>query len=429
MQDPMAGIAIPVWSTESGRPSDVLHLTCSAQVLANEEASRLIRGVQGAVKLWPQEWTLLCGGVPLMSGQKEVEELNIGWSPYNPPLRLLNTEKPDLTVEGSLSRPTASLVDAHFYSPIIATFTFRLDYPLEYTPGQHIVLDCYHLLDTRVQLYTHMAQFRGGEKDLNDDGTRSWTISYASQFSSTNAKIDAFELTLRRKDRGGITPGLFQRGKMLREAMETGDDDSSLRRVQVEVLGIEGFSLIPKQKLLEEKPLYMAYLLSGIGLTPMLPHLSQIVQSKNGHARVLAIIGVKWHEVEVTKQIIRRALSQGQPSQTVKLHLRIFLLAGATPDGAANEEEQQGYISLPSNVSFECIVLRGKRLQSYSLSSKEKNQGGVDGFVLPHDAKSDLEHASQVVICAGNLFSKQARNALKQAGIADDKIKNETFSF
>lgn len=68
MQDHTAGITIPIWSTQVGKPSDVLHLTCFAQVLANKEASKLIRGVQGAVKLWPREWTLLCGGIPLAVG-------------------------------------------------------------------------------------------------------------------------------------------------------------------------------------------------------------------------------------------------------------------------------------------------------------------------------------------------------------------------
>jgi rhodanese-related sulfurtransferase len=413
--DPVAGITIPVWSSKTGKPSDLLHLTCDAQVLASEEASQIIRGIQGAVKLWPRSWSLVQAGLPLTEAQG-----SIGWSPYNPPVRLLNSETPSLALTG-IARPTATLVGVHFFSPTIATFAFEIDTPLTYDPGQHIVLDCYHLLDTRIQMYTHMAQYRGGEKDLNDDGTRSWTISYASNYAKT--KVQQFEVTLRRKERGGVTPGLFRRGWLLREQ---GQDESNV--LTVEVLGLGGSCFLPLMDHSGAGTLQVAYLLSGIGLTPMLPHLSQLAQSGLVHARVLAVIAVKWDEIGVTRKLIRRALTRSQGS-TISLQLVVYLLAGNVPDGLTEEvqAQEQGEEVLSSNFTIQETIIRGKRLQPSSFTSN--GDSSLQDFSLPEEACQDLQRAKQIVVCAANAFSRTAAEALKQAGIADNVVKMESFSF
>ncbi|UZJ56281.1 hypothetical protein CBS101457_005601 [Exobasidium rhododendri] len=433
--DPVAGITIPVWSDSSSRFSDLLHLSCSAQVLANEEASNLIRGVKGAVKLWPHKWTLVRHGLPIFAAVVEspatardpqpVHEIAVGWSPYNPPIRLLNSEQSSLTLASSIvKRPVASLIDAQFYTPKIATLTFLSDQPLPYLPGQHIILDCYNLLDTRVQLYSHMANFRGGEKDLNDDGTRSWTISHAQV--GEDGTMQQFQLTLRRKDRGGVTPNLFHQAKMLREELDEGEIPPTAR-TQIEVLGVDGSSMVPPISH-GETTIRLAFFLSGIGMTPLLPSLSCMKERSGGKGEVLAVIAVKWTEVGVFKQVIRQAFQHGEQKKgTTRLHIQAFLLAGARPAGEEGDSEiGSSQEDLPGNVILHFHILIGRRLTPESLTSQEN---GGSGFVLPQKHREALMQAEEVVVCGGPAFARTAQEALHSANIPNDKIKVESFAF
>ena len=416
--DPVAGITIPVWSSKQGQASDVLHLTCDALVLANDSARQLIGGVQGAVKLWPRRWTLVRRGLPVAAAVDEQRQVSVGWSPYNPPVRLLNSEKPSLGLAPTQPRPTATLVDVEMHSPTVATFTFRADGPLVYTPGQHIVLDCWALLDTRVQLYSHMASFRGGEKDLNDDGTRSWTVSHA--------EMPRFQVTLRRKDRGAVTPNLFHQARNLRQALDDGDDSWN-GRTTLPVLGVDGACVV--QQPMEHETRRLVYLVSGIGLTPMLPHLTQLAQAQAGCARVLAVMAVRRGEVALTRALLRSALCRGsQKNGRASVHVQAYLLVPAD-DGRADEAAEKAATDeapLSSRVTLDTIVVPGRRLHPSSLVCDGAND---TCFQLPSSAIDHLASADNVVICAGDAFAKTAHEATKRASIPEERIMLESFLY
>lgn len=112
--DHVAGLTIPSWGLAgrggTGIPTTVLHLTGETELLAGDEASALMRGVRGAVKIWVTGWTMVQGGMPLgvamdealsansvLEGENEevdvekesakwvaVADAGTGWSPYNP---------------------------------------------------------------------------------------------------------------------------------------------------------------------------------------------------------------------------------------------------------------------------------------------------------------------------------------------------------
>ncbi|PWN31565.1 uncharacterized protein FA14DRAFT_107507, partial [Meira miltonrushii] len=310
-KDPVAGIAIPIWTQNQEETSSVIYATCSAQVLADEEAQDLMRGVRGAVKMWIEDWTYAKGTIPMyVRSEEKAQAPSIGWSPYNPPVRLLKSEKANTAypLDAQSKQVRADMVNAHFWSESVATFTFSVDdnqISSKFRPGQHIVIDCYDAMDTRLTMYTHMAQFRGGEKDLNDDGTRSWTIAYAAPSPKGGWQ---FEIVLRRKDRGGVTPTLFRVGKYISEALEEGMDPPPFKP-KMNVLGLDGSSFLPSRKTTPKNPLHLVYLLSGIGITPVLSHLSSLAKDSNKHANILILLATRKNEAGIMQGILRDAIS------------------------------------------------------------------------------------------------------------------------
>lgn len=487
IKDPCAGLVIPVWSTSSQQRSGVLHLTCRAQVLANDDAKALMRGVRGAVKLWIEEWTWLPQSLSLFVAQPATAHGDllapVGFSPYNPPVRKLHSEEstPAQALD-SQSVPMAHLVDAQLYSDKVAALAFEIPSDAEavasvYRPGMHIVMDCYELLDTRIKLYTHMAAFRGGEKDLNDDGVRSWTVTHAEQRNATDGKPSKwrFELTLRRKARGGVTPSLFRMARQLRESLDAkvGQDSGSSWRPAIRVLGTEGSSVLPSLPEGKHSPLQLVYMLSGIGITPVLPHLTQLasaatssaladVSSMDQQANVVAIIAVRHGEAGIVQRLLHRALtrqamgtslSSNNASRPPRLHLEVQLLVSdrrnATEDdeGEADSSEVMDALwsSLLPTIVAKVSAVHGQRLGPDSLSpaGEPNDQQGNEAmstshdppaasplFVLPAPAlQAPLARTDMALVCAGQAFARTAQTALQRAGVEEQRIHMESFLF
>lgn len=440
-KDPFAGFSIPIWQNDqSGNErSSVIYATCSAQVLAKEEIQDLMRGVNGAVKMWIEDWTFAKNTIPIYAKSpndiKNLEKSNVGWSPYNPPVRLLKSEQSKIGISTQSKEIRAEMINAHFWSESVATFTFSVndrEISSKFKPGQHIVIDCYDALDTRLTMYAHMAQFKGGEKDLNDDGTRSWTIAYASP-STTNSW--QFEIVLRRKDRGGVTPTLFRIGKYISEALEEGMKPPPFK-TKMNVLGLDGSSFLPVRKATSSNPLQLVYLLSGIGLTPILSHLSSLAKDGEAHANILIILATRKNEAGIMQNIIRNAISRDLTSNTIdkRLNIKLILLISNTEledesKGVDDlEQEDEGWESLPKDINVEVTQLQGKRITPLSFVQTERETSNE--FILSSsDAKTYMESVDMALICAAQKFTKVAQESLIRAGVREDVQHIESFSF
>ncbi|KAK2590555.1 hypothetical protein QQS21_011757 [Conoideocrella luteorostrata] len=243
--DPSIGIVIPDYET-----ANVLYLTGRASVLIGEEASSLIARTQVAVKITVSAARLVKGGLPFRGTQGE-------YSPYNPPLRHLLSEKEDArTVDTSMrSDISATLVNRQVVTPTISTFTFKLSSargnPLpQWQAGQHVSLDFEPELGFG---YAHMRD--EDPQSINDDFIRTFTVS-----SPPGWKADEFQITARRH--GPVTNFLWRHN--IRAPLD------------ISVLGFGGESRMRLPITTPSKPVFVA---GGVGITPILAQARDVLDA------------------------------------------------------------------------------------------------------------------------------------------------------
>lgn len=289
--DGVAGITVPLM--KKGQPIDVVYLTGDAEVLIGKESSKIFPGVNTCVRIELTGFMHVQDAVPLMPGEgvEDFEakgEDGIGWSPYNPPVRRLLSEistlaDPTASTETPVNEAIISAFEEH--SSNLATFTFSLTNAIHYRAGQHIILDCSSLLDPEVREYKHMSDKRGGEKELNDAGVRTWTISSAPKGGEEGEK--EVKVTMRRVEGGSITPKLFKLGQ------EGGHG------VKLPVLGVGGDFVLPP----DARGKRLLWVASGVGITPFLSFLRSLTQN----VEFTLIVAVRRAEVKVMMDLIRSA--------------------------------------------------------------------------------------------------------------------------
>ncbi len=464
--DPLAGMAIPHFGYKSPadgsvvRPTRVLHVTGPAEVLVGEEAKKLMRGVTACVRVWVEAYTVVEGALPLVldgtrpmgaaaaarraaappteaDGDEEVHEDDaIDWSPYNPPLRLLNSEvKSGLQVSGgaggSGAQPSATLDDVTFWTPELATFHWSVPAGVgSYEAGQYVVLDCSEMLETRIKMYTHMARFRGGEKELNDDGVRSWTISSRPQLvdgaegDSSSAGRLRFSTTIKRKNRGAATPGLFHNGRRIKAWQLAGSAPGEKPQIEAPLLGFDGAWTLPSS--MNGEPLKLLYMAHGIGLTPVLSHLDALAHQKDVQADVLVVFAAKATELDVLDALLRQSAA-GLAAAGDRVKLRFVYL-----ERPAEAEDE-----LYTNITPDMISKPTAPGDSSSVVVERRQGQRVDGTLFSSLAsvvpiEDVLSRA--VYICGTKAFDKACKQALKlaaaQAGSAvPQTIVSESFSF
>lgn len=406
--DPVAGVTIPIFK-EKG--TDVLYLTCEAEVVSGEEARSLVRGVSGVTKLWVTGYSMIEGALPLGVTKQQGKEA-VGWSPYNPILRYAGAKG------SSTPSAVATLTDVAIHSPTLATFTWScpISTGKSYRPGQHIICDASHLLDTRVTLYSHMAQFPGGEKDLNDDGTRSWTISRAWHDKGGEGKWH-FTTTLRRVPRGGVTPTLFSMAQRITAAREE-DSQAAMPSwaPKVPILGVDGeFTAADEQ---EAEGRGSVYVCSGIGVTPLLAHLSGKLREgqavEEGKRDVLAIVACRADELEAMRGLVEDAARYAGSEEELRIH---FLVKADEQDGEAAELKES------TALSSRATAWHGARLTPSSFSDGGESNSDAGTFKIPSEALA----GRIAYICGARPFEQAAKQALAAAGIVD--IRTESFSY
>lgn len=229
---PQAGLVFPDFDT-----GDVLYLTGKAEILIGLEADALLPRSNLAVKFQVSAGRYVSKGLSFLGIQGE-------FSPYNPPIRYLSSERPD---SSNRSRETElQLIDRKILTPSIARFRFRLANPNEeirWKPGQYVMLS----LEKELNIgYSHMRD--DDPTSLNDDFLRTFTVSNRPNTNSED-KTKEFEITIRSV--GVVTSKLFRHN--IRTDLE------------ISLKGFGGsffFQQAPNEK--------VCFIAGGIGITPLL---------------------------------------------------------------------------------------------------------------------------------------------------------------
>lgn len=228
---PKAGLVFSNFDT-----GDVLYITGRTDILAGQKAKDLIAHSNLAVKIKVEAARYVTDGLAFRGIEGE-------YSPYNPPVRYLSTEKKTGLMNDE-KQIQAKLIDKQILSPTIARFRFRITDPAKaskWKPGQYVALSFADELDIG---YSHMRD--DDPKSLNDDFLRTFTVS-SSQGERDDH--DQFEITIRKV--GPVTEHLFRHN--VRADLE------------VPLQGFGGEFFI-EQGADEE----IAFVAGGVGITPLL---------------------------------------------------------------------------------------------------------------------------------------------------------------
>lgn len=168
-QTPLAGFTIPDWQT-----GNILYLTGTVKQYFGKQttAGSIMRSVHAVTELQVTVYTFAQNALPL----KQINATS--YSTYTPPVRLLNVEAGLASVDNQEATLSASFSSFELLSDDLATITFTVtasssalfkELCAAYRPGQYAVLDCGAFLDPATKGYRHMARYKGGEQDLNDE--------------------------------------------------------------------------------------------------------------------------------------------------------------------------------------------------------------------------------------------------------------------
>ncbi|CAD6890305.1 unnamed protein product [Tilletia caries] len=484
--DPVAALAIPRFSfAGEGRGMDVLHITGSTETLFGDAAKKEIRGLNQVTKIWVDGFSLVRNALPLTvqaTGPVDPSakiDSRVGWSPYNPPVKFLASEA-SAEADGSHfsggQTINAQLSRVQMHSPTLASFTWKI--PGASLPdvraGQHVIMDMSSHADSRLKAYSHMARHSGGEKDLNDDGVRSWTISFVDRDEADPDHV-LVTTTLRKVDAGAVISQLFNRARVaydtdgkatlghatLADALRQGVSLPTIKfnaNVQAPVLGIGGEFTIPSissDDHISPRPLRLTYLLNGIGVTPLLAHLQElarlVVHSSSTERPSWSSIAVavavfcRPDEAGVVRQLIERALS---PVLNETSHSRVpfsVYAVLAQKGGSASSNGPQSAATKSDDVKVVFHPLNAARLDRNSLVARDNNPAGFNLLETigvasgPDDADvvsaADVLAADAVFVCGTEAFERAVRNAImarEEQQDADGRkvnILTESFNF
>lgn len=249
---PLAGLAVPDFDT-----GDVLYLTGEAQVLTGKSAADILSHSKVAVKITVHSSRFVFRGLSFLGKPGD-------FSPYNPPIRYASGEKElgmsvDTTRAAVLNR--AVLISSKRLTPTIARFRFRTEGKSTlkvWNPGQYATLSFAEDLD---QGWSHMRD--GDPQSLNDDYIRTFTIS-SSPESAASSSLE-FELTVRNV--GRATNYLFHQ--------------KANGAFSLPLCGFDG------KFHFEDKGGPIAFIASGIGITPLLGQVSLLKKTQLNNLQVL----------------------------------------------------------------------------------------------------------------------------------------------
>jgi ferredoxin-NADP reductase len=342
-----------------------------------------MRSVHAVVEFQVTGYVHIAGCLPLEQREETF------YSAYNPPIRYLSSEAE--AGVAPLSPFNARLVSFTPLLPsdLLAVFRFKTDQPINYEPGQHVILDMSALLPAHATAYKHMANYRGGEKELNDDGVRTWTISSAQPSPSS----DSFQVTMRLFHDGSITPMLFAFGQAVLERNDGKFEGGA--EFSVPLIGIGGdFTLAAAR----ERASLLTFIAGGIGITPFLPMLKAL-SDRGTKVDVDMVVAVKQGELDVVQRLIEDAVDRDGAGPPESLSVVVHLLSSRPPS------------SQPRPCAF--VRHHTVRLSDHTLRDF-KLRHAVDGAVY---------------VCGSPSFEQAARRALAEIGVDGKEIKTESFNY
>lgn len=270
-----------------------------------------------------------------------------------------------------------------------------------------------------------------------------------------------FTLALRLAEGGAVTPKLFQYAQQLREWRSTEHNKTIYKppsMLSVPFLGVEGdFTLpIPPAAYASlDDTLRVAYFASGIGITPLLAHLSALRESVScrepgggGVVRlqVFAVIAARTGDVLAMDEMVHTTLMGpsgaedvlGEEDGVVALDVQVHFVTKATADQQLYStfiRNDTRFRELASSIKVlrkwhtnthlsEESVLPSHNPASHKPSGLEPPQG----FTLPTNP-FNIKDAEAVYLCGSSAFEAMVRLALRHTGLDPEKIKSESFSF
>ncbi|KAE8227511.1 hypothetical protein CF319_g53 [Tilletia indica] len=494
--DPVAALAIPRFSfAGEGRGTDVLHITGTAETLFGEDAKKEIRGVSQITKIWVDGFSLVRDALPLTVQAMAPRDMSakvdtrVGWSPYNPPVKPLSSEVStgaDSSQFAGGQAVNAQLTRVQIHSPNLGSFTWKVPIDAgasslsDIRAGQHVIMDMSSHADSRLKNYTHMARHKGGEKDLNDDGVRSWTIAFIDRDEADPGNM-LLTTTLRRVDGGAVTSQLFNRARV---AYET-DGNASLQghttlmdafrhgvplppidfkaNVQAPLLGIGGEFVIPSVSHAKDAPdssrsLRLTYVVNGIGVTPLLAHLQELARLVSSaqdlsysSVAVAAAVFCRPDEAGIVRQLIKRALSPVIDGETDSvIPISVYTVLAQKGDSSSSDDSE----ALPPrnnsknrNVQIVFRHLKAARFDRRSLLTTSLDDDTatfnlpetIEGISSPVEAgdtsAADVLASEAVFVCGTEAFERAVRSGILareeelDAGGRKATIVTESFNF
>ncbi|ETS63810.1 hypothetical protein PaG_02128 [Moesziomyces aphidis] len=405
--DKVAGITIPLM--RKGQPIDVVYLTGDAEVLIGEQSTSIFPGVRTCVRIELTGFMHVQDAVPLMpddfdpsQGVEDFEHKGddgIGWSPYNPPVRRLRSElssAPDNSSDQQSAGNHASITAFEQHTPDLATISFKLSQPVRYRAGQHIILDCGSLLDAEVKEYKHMSDKFGGEQELNDTGMRTWTISSAP--TSPSSPQDTVSITMRRVDKGLVTPKIFAIARQASAGKSAGE---------LPVLGLGGDFVLPTKLEAQTKLLWIA---SGVGITPFLSFLASLrASTESVKIDLTMILAVRRAEAVAMLTLVRQALESGPSSSFLNGTLNLHVVSAGVQDSDLGASTTVGGLQV----------------------SVTKHSQRLDPELLLFISGTEAEGADkpEAWVCGPASLEAVVMQTLQDAGWPADKLHRESFSF
>jgi ferredoxin-NADP reductase len=305
---------------------------------------------------------------------RQKPESTVDRSPYSPPVRFLAEEKEPSEI--SLEDVNVSLKRIKVHTPSVATFTFTSSKPISIKPGQHAIIDLTAFAGK--EPYRHMAH-EGFEASLNDDCTRTWTVS-----SSHSSITQTFELTIKENKYGAITGRLFSLARALSERAPELMDNSTPLGITVGLIGIGGVFTLPTKT---SKLLMVA---GGIGVTPFLSMLNAIITGDASEIWDVILI-ISTREPHLTAELVRLALGTN-PSPNIHLIIHIFTSVFWTP------------VDLP-------VTMHAGRLD-------------VSFFQTLEDVQDRT-----IFVCGPPAFEEMSIQGLRSAGASEGSISRENFTY
>ncbi|KAM0790773.1 hypothetical protein ACM66B_004623 [Microbotryomycetes sp. NB124-2] len=389
--NPVAGLMFPDFET-----GDVLYVTGAAKNLALDDAKTVMPRAKLLTTIQVTGYTFVRNALPFRQSK------DASWfesSPYSPPVHYLVEERS----QDSIQDVTAKLIDVDFHLPEgvddvnqarLATFTFSTTRKINSKPGGYAVLDMTPLVGETS--YRHMA--RGNEQSVNDDGIRTWTIS-------SSPDEHTFAMTIRKVDRGRVTPRLYANAARIRQA-KIANDGSFLPKLELPLLGVGGNFLLPELGATDNGSVQRLLLVAGgIGVTPFLRFLEAINRGTHGtdNARWRVHLLVASREPDVIARLIAESL--GTDKTRPNLELTTELVSSVErPDS-----------TLPAVINA--------RVHSGRVDDKLVNDGlqavssGEDGAAL------------HVYLCGPPAFEKSILTVLSSTSVPAENIHQERFNF